>query len=96
MVDVPGGQIRQRSSPLVSVFDSGGLAGAGRVGGVETDPGLDGGLLVGGDDVVVVSQRLSLPGAVIQVEDPAGFGLEVGGAGKDPRPVGPRFDGVLG
>ncbi len=39
-------------------------------------------LLVGGDHVVVFAQRLAVPAAGVEIEDAAGFGLEVGVAGK--------------
>ena len=42
------------------------------------EPGLDGGLLVGGDDVVVAAQSFAFPFPGVQIEHPAGLDLEVG------------------
>ena len=64
--------------------------------GVAAAAGLDGGLFVGGDDELVVAQRLSVPGAGVQIEHLLGFGGEVGVAEEDPGLVLPRFEGVLG
>jgi hypothetical protein len=45
------------------------LAGlAGRQAGVAASAGLDGGLLVGGDHIIVAAQRCTVAGAVVQVE----------------------------
>jgi len=46
--------------------------------------GLDAGLLVGGDHVLVVFERDPLELAGVEVEHAGGLGPEVGGAGKDP------------
>ena len=92
---VPGGQVLQGAAPLVLVLDPDGSGGGCRESRVAPAAGLDGGLLVGGDDVVVVPQRLSVELAGVQVEDHPGLGLEVGVSGKDPGAVGPRADGVV-
>ena len=60
------------------------------------EPGLDGGLLVGGDDVVVAAQSFAFPFPGVQIEHPAGLDLEVGVSGEDPRSVPPRSNGVIG
>jgi hypothetical protein len=57
--------------------------------------GLDGGLLVGAEDVLVVAEQLAGEPALVEVEDDAGLGGEVGVAGKDPGAVLPRLDRVL-
>jgi len=62
---------------------------------MDAQAGLDTGLLVGRDDEFVVAQRLSLPAAIVQVQDPPGLGLEVRIARKDPAPVLPRANRVL-
>ena len=56
---------------------------------------LDAGLLVGGDDVLVLAQRLPLPASLVQVQDAPGLGLEVRIARKDPAAVLPRPNGVF-
>jgi hypothetical protein len=96
LVYVPGGQILQRAAAVVFVFDAPVAAGVGAQCGVAPDAGLNGGLLVGGDDVVPFAQGLSVPLACVQVQYPAGFGLEVGISGEDPRAVPPGADGVFG
>ena len=59
---------------------------------MNTHTRLDAGLLVGGDDELVLAQRLALPVARIQVQDASGLGLEVGIAREDPAAVLPRAD----
>jgi hypothetical protein len=57
--------------------------------------GLDGGLLVGTDDILAWFQLLALEDPVVQVQDHPGLGGEVGIAGEDPGAVLPRLDRVL-
>ena len=59
-----------------------------------TAAGLDAGLLVGAEDVVLGAQGLALPPARIEVQNGAGFVGEVGGTRKNPVLVPPRFDGI--
>jgi hypothetical protein len=58
--------------------------------------GLDRGLLIGGDHILVWAQRSAVPAAGVQVQDPGGLGAEVRVADEDPRAVLPRLDRVLG
>src|SRR3982751_235230 len=58
--------------------------------------GLNRGLLVSRDDEVVISQGLAFPLAGGRVQHTTGLGLEIRIAGKDPRTVAPRTDGVGG
>jgi hypothetical protein len=46
--------------------------------------------------VVVGTERLALPGAGVQVKDAFGLDGEVGVADRDPGPVLPGFDRVVG
>jgi len=62
---------------------------------MDAQPRLDAGLLVSGDDVFVLAQRLTLPAVLVQVQDAPGLGLEVRIARKDPAAVLPRPDRVL-
>lgn len=71
-----------------------GLAGPER--GMAATPGLDGGLLIGGDHIIVAPQWCPVPYPVVEVEHPLGFGGEVGIGDEDPRPVLPGFEAVLG
>ncbi len=56
--------------------------------------GLDAGLLVGAEDVVLGAQGLALPPACIEVQNRSGLLGEVGITRKDPVLVLPRFDGI--
>src|SRR5664279_5028258 len=53
-------------------------------------------LLVAGDHVVVGTEWLALPGAGVQVKDAFGLYGEVGIADRDPGPVLPGLDRVVG
>jgi len=61
---------------------------------VEAAQGLELGLLIGTDHIVVGSQRFALPATLVQIKDPGGPGREVGVAGKDPGPVLPWLDRI--
>jgi hypothetical protein len=56
---------------------------------------LDGGLLIGADDVVAGVQQLALPASLVEVEDRAGPVGEARVAREDPGAVLPRLDRVL-
>ena len=56
-VDVPGGQIGQRATPVVFVFHAHQPGFPGWQGGVATAAGLDGGLLVRAQHVIARAQR---------------------------------------
>ena len=56
--------------------------------------GLNAGLFVRGNDIVVSAQRGSLPNAFVQIEDRIGFGRKVGIARKDPASMLPRAEGI--
>ncbi len=62
---------------------------------MQAGSGLETGLLVGGEDEVVVAERDALPRAVVQVEDAASPVGKIGVAGEDPATVLPSADGVL-
>jgi hypothetical protein len=62
---------------------------------VDPHAGLNAGLLVGGEDELVLAQRLAVPAARVQIEDAPGLGLELRIAGKDPAAVLPRADRIL-
>jgi len=91
---IPCGQIWQGAAALVFVFDIGRSARCGGQGGMAADAGLDAGLLVGTEDVVLGAKALALPSAGIQVQNRSGLLGEVGITRKDPVLVPPRFDGI--
>jgi hypothetical protein len=51
---------------------------------------------LGADHVLVATQRLPIPATGIQIQHAGGFDSELRVAGKDPRSMLPRFDGILG
>src|SRR2546423_5035677 len=69
--DVPGSQILQGSSALVFVLDIGRSARRGRQRGRATAAGLEAGLLVGTENVVLGPQEFALPQARIKVQNRA-------------------------
>jgi hypothetical protein len=95
LVHVPGGQVVQGFAALLFVLDPGRACGSGpRVRWCALEP--DGGLLVGGDDIIVPTEPLTVPFSGVEVQHPAGFGFEVGVAREDPRSVAPGADGIFG
>src|SRR5215813_14591811 len=91
---VPGSQILQSPLTLVFVLNIGRSARRGRQGGMATVAGLDAGLLVGAEDVVLGPQGFALPQARIEVQNRASLVNEVGITRKNPVLVSPRFDGI--
>ena len=59
-----------------------------------SDAGLDARLLVRTDDVILATQRLTFPGAIVQIEDPSRFLGESRIAREDPVLITPRLDRV--
>lgn len=94
-VDVPGGEVGQRSAAVVFVVDPYGAGLAGGQAGMAAAAGLDGGLLIGADDVVARAERLSVPDAGVEVQHPLGLRREGGIADEDPGLVLPRLEGVF-
>ena len=93
--DVPGRQVLQGPAPLVLVLDPRRpRPGPGPSAGMAADARLDARLLVGADDAVSRVERLALPRARVQVEDPPGLLGELRVAREDPVLVPPRLDGV--
>src|SRR5215210_1058571 len=95
-MDIPGGQISQRTFALVAVLHPHGGVRSGWQGRVAAHAGLDGGLLVGTDNVLSFSERLTLPSTLVEIQHPSGFMREVGVAGEDPGAMVEGADGVLG
>jgi hypothetical protein len=80
-VDIPSGQVGQRSATLVLVLEAHHPSGGRRSAEVLAEARLDGGLLVGANDEVALAERFALKAPLIEVEHPAGFVREVGIAG---------------
>ena len=94
-VHVQRGQIGPGAAARVFVLHAHRLAGANGQARMHAQARLNAGLLVGGDDELVLAQRLALPAARVQIQDARGFGLEAGIARKYPAAVLPRPDRVL-
>ena len=77
-MDVVGGEVGQRAAAVVVVLDPHCPRPPGRHGGVAPAPDLDGGLLVGTDDVLVGAELPALPAALVKPEYPGRPGGEVG------------------
>src|SRR5918993_3396497 len=95
-MDVPGGQVSQRSPSLVVVLYAHGALFARGLGRMAAISSLDGGLLVGRDNVLLCSKGLTLPITFVEVQHPPGFMREVGVAGEDPRAMVEGTDGFFG
>src|SRR5215218_9596938 len=94
-VNIPGGQVGQCSFALVVVFHSHGGIRSGWQGRVAAAAGLDGGLLVGAENVFFCSERLTLPPALVEVQYQRGFMREVGVAGEDPGAMVEGTDSIF-
>ena len=82
VVDVVGGQVGQGAAAAVLELDPHRPSGrARRRLGVAPAAGLEPGLLIGADHVVVGAERLAVAGAGVEVQHPGGFGREVAGRG---------------
>ena len=80
-VDVVGGQVGQGAAAAVVVVDAHRAGLARGQGGVAAAAGLDGGLLVAGDDVLVLAERFAVEGAGVQVQHAGGLGRGSPGRG---------------
>jgi hypothetical protein len=94
-VDVVGGQVGQGPAASVLVVDAHRPGLSGGQGRVAAAAGLDRGLLVAGDHVLVRAEGFAFVGAGVQVKDALGLGAEVRVPDEDPGPVLPGSDGVL-
>ena len=92
---VPCRDIGQRSHAPVLRFDAQGPGRCGGQGRMAARARLNAGLFIGADDPFVVGQRSAFPKALVEIEDAASLGGEIGITGEDPAPVVPGLDGVL-
>src|SRR5829696_4319514 len=93
-MDIPGGQVHQRSSTLVLMLEAHYPSGSRQSGGVLAEARLDGGLLVSANDEVALTERFALKAPLIEVEHPAGLLCEAGIGGEDPAAMLPGTDGI--
>lgn len=89
-MDIPSCQISPGAFAKVLVFDTRGTVGSWRQCWLFAASGLNAGLFVGGNDVVMRVQRNAFPNAFVKVEDGTGFLGEVGIAREDPASMLPR------
>jgi len=79
VVDIPGGQLRQRSAAVVFVLDAHTARRACWPGRMAAAARVDLGLLIRREHLLVVTQQLALEDALVQVQNTAGLGGEVWG-----------------
>src|SRR5215210_639228 len=94
-VHVPGGHVGQSPASFVAVLHAHRPAFTRGLGPMAAAAGLDGGLFVGRDHVLPLSERLAFPPTLVEVQHPGGFLGEVGVPREDPRAVVEGPDGVL-
>ena len=93
-MDIPSSQIGPGAFAKVLVLDASGAVGSHGQGRMFAAAGLNAGLFVRGNDVVINAQRSALPNVLVQIEDRAGFGSKVGITREDPTPMLPRPEGI--
>ena len=93
-MDIPSCQVGPSALAKVLVLDANGTVGSGRQGWLFPAAGLNAGLFVGRDDVVVSAQRSAFPDAFVQIEDRTGFVGKVGIAREDPASMLPGAKGI--
>jgi hypothetical protein len=93
--DIPGGEVDPGPFSLVFALHPGRFPWAGRKRAVQAVTSLNAGLFIGGEYVIPRSQGLSLPGALIEIEDGASFLHEQRIARKNPGSIPPRTDGIF-
>jgi len=89
-------EVRPSPAPTIFVFHPHRFPGLRRKGGMPACAGLNGGLLVRGQNELVAFRRFSLKDPLVEVEDAGGFGRKVRIARKNPAPVLPGFYRILG
>ena len=94
-MNVESSDVGPRSATTVLMFDAHRALRRGGQRGMLAAPGLDAGLLVGGDDKFITFQGFIVPAALIQVQDSVGLDGEAGVPGKDPTAVVPGANGVV-
>src|SRR5207248_166716 len=95
VVDVVGGQVGEGAVTVVLALGAHRAPGARRERQVDAHPGLDAGLLIGTEHVVVLAERPAFPLALVEVKDAPGLDGEARVAREDPRPVLPGLQGVI-
>ena len=94
-VHVPGGQISPRPGPRIFVLDTEWTAGRGRQWGMFAPPGLDAGLLVGGENIIPRPQHRIFPTSLVKIEDLASLAGELRITRENPGAMAPGPQSVL-
>jgi hypothetical protein len=93
-VDVVGGQVGQGSAAPLGVVDAHRAGPTRSQRGTAATTGLDGGLLIRGDDVLVFAERGTVENTGVQIQDSLSGGAEVRVAEEDPGAVLPGLERV--
>jgi len=88
-MDIPRGQVLERATTCVFVFNTGDLKGTGRQRWMTAATDLDAGLLIRAQYVLVRPEWLALPGTGVQIEHRSSQFPKVRIARKDPALVSP-------
>src|SRR6516225_326718 len=95
-MDVPSSKVSPGALTKILVLDSNRTVGSQRQGWLFAAAGLNAGLFIRRDDEVVSSQGISVPNALVKVEDDTGLSSKVWIAGENPTAVLPRAKRVAG
>ena len=93
-MDIPGCQIGPGPHAEVLMFDMHRAIGSRRQRWLFSAAGLNTGLFVCADDVVIGTQWSALPDALVKIENRSGFAGEVRISGKDPASMFPGAKGI--
>lgn len=94
-MNIHGRQVSNGSTPFVLVFDLHGFARLGWLAGMNASSGLNAGFFVRRNHELVLLQGLALPGPLVKIQQPSGFGGKVRIPGKDPTTMKPGANGIF-
>jgi hypothetical protein len=89
--DIPPCQVVQRAATLVLVFDAVGPPWSWRQTRMAPDTGLDTGLFIGTNNVILGAKGFALPYLSVQIQNPPGLGGKEGITGENPVLLLPGF-----
>ena len=93
-MDIPGCQVGPGTHAEVLMLDVGGAIGRQRQRRLFSVAGLNTGLFVCADDVIIGTQWSALPDTLVKIEDGSGFCGKVRITGKDPASMFPGTKGI--
>ena len=93
--DIPSRQVCPSAAAHVLMLDEHGATGSRGQRTVASQAGLNAGLLIGREHAVRVGQGRSIPDALVEIEDAAGFLSKGRVARENPGAMTPRMQGVL-